>query len=111
MRKLFILAVALLLVKFAAAQGRDVGGLTMYDMSTQDAFSFRYAEYDGSPLLYDEWKTGKVKLKDGREVNNFELNYDIPSDLLLFRDKDGSIRKFTVPIQEFSVHNALFRAG
>ncbi len=106
MRKIFLLIIILLSGKFVSAQVP-----VMYDMSTQDAFSFRYVEYDGSPLLYDDWKVGKIKLKDGKVFSDYQLNYDIPANLLLFKDKDGSIRKFTVSVHEFSLGNEVFRSG
>jgi hypothetical protein len=47
----------------------------------------KYTEIEGSPFLYDDWKTGTITDVDGKKYNAALLKYDTyMDDLFIFRD-------------------------
>ncbi len=57
----------------------------------------------GSPYLYENWASGKVKTVSGRTFKDLELKYDVIDDRVIFKNSDGSSMYFSEPIAEFEL--------
>jgi hypothetical protein len=65
-----------------------------------------YKDLNGSPYLFDEWVKGNVQLADGSIYKNLDLKFDQIGNLLIFLDDNKSPKRFSVPIQAFTLTNA-----
>lgn len=94
---LFItLLISVLVPKLVQAQ------FYIQDVSGSPYVETKYKNFEGDPFLYNAWKIGDIKLKDGTVLNNLELKYDLIKDELLFKAKDGQTMLFTQPVIEFT---------
>jgi hypothetical protein len=105
MKRYLILTLLILAGKLLQAQE------IVYDFTGQPVLVKKYEEYEGSPFLYDEWKKGSVKLKNGKEYSNLDLKYDAAEDRVLFKDDRGNTYKFNDPVSEFRLNSQLYRSG
>ncbi len=103
---LFVLTLALLF-SYGTVSAQEI----VYDFSGQPVLLKKYEEYEGSPFMYDEWKKGSVKLKNGKSYSDLDLKYDAAEDRVLFKDKLGNTYKFDDPVSEFEINDLLFRSG
>lgn len=60
------------------------------------------AEVEGSPLLSDEWRSGKVKFRDNRRADSIQLKFNMQTNKVLFL-RDNTMFEFVDDVQEFTM--------
>ncbi len=60
-----------------------------------------YNELEGSPFLFDMWVNGTVKFTTGESYKNVPLKYNLLTDELYFKNKQGDTLTFVDPVREF----------
>ncbi|CAM3570204.1 hypothetical protein POKO110462_09875 [Pontibacter korlensis] len=63
----------------------------------------QYENINGSPYLHIEWIEGRVVLGNGNIYEGVPLRYDLVSDRLMFKDKNGQELEFAQPVLEFQL--------
>ena len=74
-----------------SAQNSMYGTRSDYFLSPANGAPFRFNPNDevaGSPLLYDEWKTGSVILANNEKYDNVQLKFDAYRSKFLYNQHD-----------------------
>src|SRR5688572_12826026 len=64
-------------------------------------------QIEGSPLLFNEWRTGKVILADKRVVNDMKLKFELVQNKF-FYGRNDSLFEFVDEVQEIRLHNPAY---
>jgi hypothetical protein len=73
-------------------------------------FDDRYEGVKGTPLLFDDWKTGNLFLKDNSWVRNLKLNLNVHDNILYLLTAENE-EIFAIPNQEISEVHIISDAG
>jgi len=105
--KIALSAFALVVSSFFGAEGRAQG--VQLSASTQElgVFGKVYNGVKGSPFLYEDWTSGKVKLTDGTVYEGLKLMYDQVKDEVIFSVEENNAQRFMHPIREFTMEQTV----
>jgi hypothetical protein len=108
MRYLLLIFLMIPTLLFGQPQGSD-GGSNIQDLAGGGmfrTFNNRFKEVEGHPTLFEKYVPGKIYLKDGRNLVQALVNYDVMTDeVLVMRDK------FEMVIQKHLVTKFVLLAG
>lgn len=60
-------------------------------------------DVEGSPLLSEDWNTGKVKLRDNRRADSIQLKFNMETNKVYFL-RENITYEFVDDVQEFSMN-------
>ncbi|RYF18769.1 MAG: hypothetical protein EOO42_14995 [Flavobacteriales bacterium] len=81
-----------------------------YSQSVQDVSGKVYKAkstntLNGSTFIFNQFLNGELKLIDNKEIKTVNLNYDALDNLVLYKDKDGTVKEVAEPISSFVVND------
>lgn len=76
----------------------------LYDKLGKPAFEIPYTDINGDPYLLNRWGDGMVILPDGKQATA-QMKFDIYSNRLLFKGKNGEIMEVTDPLKEVRLNS------
>ncbi len=86
-------------------------GQYLQDLNGKPVMEINHVDVEGSPYLFDDWKKGVVKLKNGKTYKDVDLKLNVLSDEVLFKDAKGNTLVFVDEVSEFKIGDVLMRAG
>ena len=100
--KKYVLIVVFLCYLFSAASAQT-NPIILTGLNGTPITETKYTNIEGDPYLYNSWKFGDVKFKDGSIFKNIQLKYNLISDELVFKGEDGQEMLFLQPVAEFTL--------
>lgn len=73
---------------------------------TRKYYGDKESEYvEGSPYLFDDFRTATILDKSGQLFNDFKVKYNLFTQEAIFMNKEGVVEKFGNPLSEIRIKN------
>ena len=79
-------------------------GQPLQDFTGKVYFEKKVEGVQGSPFLFEQWKPGKVILKNGSQFDKVQLKFDAEQNKFLYNQKD-SLYEFIHPLAEVRLYD------
>lgn len=80
--------------------------LAQTQQQAQKYYGDKESDYvEGSPFLFDDFKTATILDKSGQTFNNFSIKYNLFTQEAIFMNKQGVPEKFGNPLSEIRIKN------
>ncbi len=94
----------LIIICMIHANGISQRGIYIGDQNTGRPYTTLKTErIDGSPYLFNEWKAGRVKLKNGLKYDSLQLKFDAFLNKVFYNHND-SLYEFLHEVAEFDIY-------